>query len=141
MDKQQLKEREAKITELAVAFCNEHLDEECAELSTKMIQKLGRKRSCPLQSGRLEIWAAAAVYTVYSINFIFSKDSRLSLSSSDIFKYFDVSGSTIAPKSRTIKDLLKISDVFDKDFSLKEIAEHNPFNHLVMRNGFFFFDD
>lgn len=141
MDKQQLKEREAKITEFAVAFCNEHLDEECAELCTKMIQKLGRKRSCPLQSGRLEIWAAAAVYTVCSINFIFSKDSRLSLSSSDIFTYFDVSGSTIAQKSRTIKDLLKISNVFDKDFSLKEIAEHNPFNHLVMRNGFFFIDD
>jgi len=32
MDKQQLKEREAKVIELAVAFCNEHLDEECAEL-------------------------------------------------------------------------------------------------------------
>ena len=32
MDKQQLKEREAKVIELAVTFCNEHLDEECAEL-------------------------------------------------------------------------------------------------------------
>ena len=32
MDKQQLKEREAKVIELAIAFCNEHLDEECAEL-------------------------------------------------------------------------------------------------------------
>ena len=31
MDKQQLKEREARVIELAVAFCNEHLDEECAD--------------------------------------------------------------------------------------------------------------
>lgn len=32
MDKQQLKEREARVIELATAFCKEHLDEECAEL-------------------------------------------------------------------------------------------------------------
>ncbi|MBQ8096075.1 MAG: hypothetical protein IJ243_03190 [Prevotella sp.] len=141
MDKQQLKEREAKVIELAVAFCNEHLDEECAELCTKLVQKLGRKRSCPLQSGRVEIWAAASVYTICSINFMFSKSSRMNTSSYEIADYFGASGSTIAQKSRVIKDLLKISNVFDPNFSLKEIADNNPFNHLVMRNGFFFFDD
>ena len=140
MDKQQLKEREAKIIELAVAFCNEHLDDECAELCTKLVQKLGRKRTCPLQSGRLEIWAAAAVYTICSINFMFSKSSRLNTSSAEISDYFGASNSTIAQKSRVIKDLLKISNVFDPNFSLKEIAERNPFNHLVMRDGFIFFD-
>lgn len=140
MDKQQLKEREAKIIELAVAFCNEHLDEECADLCTKLVQKLGRKRTFPLQSGRLEIWAAAAVYTICSINFMFSKSSRLSTSSAEISDYFGASNSTIAQKSRVIKDLLKISNVFDPNFSLQEIAERNPFNHLVMRDGFIFFD-
>lgn len=92
MDKQQLKEREARVIELEVAFCNEHLDKECAELCTKMIQKLGRKRSNPLQSGRVEIWAAASVYTICNINFMFSKSSRLSTSSSDIAEYFGVTG-------------------------------------------------
>lgn len=48
--------------------------------------------------------------------------------------------STTAQKSRTIKDLLKISQVFDPNFSLKEIATNNPFNRLRMSNGFFFFD-
>lgn len=140
MDKQELKDREAKVIELAVAFCNERLDEECTVLCTKLIQKLGRKRSNPLQSGRLDIWAAAAVYTICSINFIFSKDSRLSLSSSDICEYFGTSSSTTTQKSKTIKDLLKISQVFDPNFSLKEIADNNPFNRLRMSNGFIFFD-
>ena len=140
MDKQQLKEREAKAIELAVAFCNEHLDDECAGLCTKLIQKLGRKRSCPLQSGRIEIWAAASVYTICSINFMFSKSSRLNTSSFEIANYFGASGSTIGQKSKTIKDLLKISNIFDPDFTLKEIADNNPLNHLVMRNGLFFFD-
>lgn len=136
MDKKELKERETKVIELAVNFCNEKLDEECATLCTKLIQKLGRKRTNPLQSGRLEIWAAAAVYTICSINFIFSKDSRLSLTSNDICEYFGTSNSTTAQKSRTIKDLLKISQVFDPNFSLKEIAANNPLNRLRMSNGF-----
>ena len=141
MDKEQLKEREARVKELAVAFCKERLNEECATLCTQLIQKLGRKRSNPLQSGRLEIWAAAAVYTICSINFMFSKDSRFSLSSSDICDYFGTSNSTTAQKSRAIKELLKISPVFDPDFSLKEIQEHNPLNSLrTSSDGFFFFD-
>lgn len=141
MDKEELKAREAKAIELAVAFCNEYLDGECAELCTKLIQKLGRKRSCPLQSGRIEIWAAASVYTICSINFMFSKSSRLNTSSSEIAEHFGASGSTIAQKSRTIKDLLKIRNFYDTNFSLREIAENNPFNKIVMRNGFYFFDD
>ncbi|MGM9868942.1 MAG: DUF6398 domain-containing protein [Sodaliphilus sp.] len=140
MDKQQLKERETRVIELAVAFCRECLDEECAELCSKLVKKLGRKRSYPLQSGRLEIWAAASVYAICSINFMFDKSSRLNTSSFEIADYFGTSGSTIAQKSRVIKDLLKISDAFDPDFSLKEVAEQNPFNRLVMRNGFIFFE-
>ncbi len=140
MDKQQLKEREAKVIELAVAFCNAHLDEECAELCIKLVQKLGRKRSFPLQSGRIEIWAAASVYTICSINFMFSKSSRLCTSSSAIAGYFGTSASTLTQKSRTIRDLLNISDVFDPDFSLKEIVDNNPFNRLVMKNGLIFFE-
>lgn len=135
MDKQQLKEREARVIELAIAFCKEHFDEECAELCTKLVQKLGRKRSCPLQSGRVEIWAAASVYTICSINFMFSKSSRLNTSSAEIAEHFGSSSSTIAQKSRIIKDLLKISNVFDPDFSLKEIADNNPLNHLVIKNN------
>ena len=140
MDKQQLKEREERIIELAVAFCNEHLDEECATLCTKLVQKLGRKRNKPLQSGRLEIWAAAAVYTICSINFMFSKSSKLNTTSYEISDYFGTSGSTVSQKSKAIKDMLKISNFFDKEFSLKEVAERNPFNMLSMMDGFFFFD-
>ena len=79
-------------------------------------------------------------YTICSINFMFSKSSRLSTSSSKIAEYFGASSSTISQKSRLIKDLLKIRNVFDPNFSLEEVAENNPFNHLVMRNGIILFD-
>lgn len=138
MDKQQLKEREAKVIELAVAFCNERLDEECAELCTKLVQKLGRKRSCPLQSGRLEIWAAAAVYTICSVNFMLTKDSRLNTSSSEIAEYFGASASTLTQKSKLIRDLLGIN-FFDPEFSTEEVVAQNPFSRLRLDNGFFTF--
>lgn len=125
MEKQLLKEREEKIIELAVAFCDEHLDEECAELCTKLVQKLGRKRPCPLQSGKVEIWAAGAVYTICSINLLFSKKYRVKVSSTDICNYFGASASTISQKMRNIKDLLNINPVFDTEFKLKEVHQSN----------------
>ena len=137
MDKQQLKEREAKIIELAVAFCNEHLDEECAELCTKLIQKLGRKRVCPFQSGKVETWAAGVVYTICSINLLFSKKYRVKVSTTEISDYFSASASTISQKMRDIKGFLKIDPVFDTEFKLKEVLQRNPPDRLRMMASLF----
>lgn len=141
MEKKQLKERENEILALALAFCNEHLDEECTELCTKLVQKLGRKRSCPLQSGKVEIWAAAVVYTICSVNSMFSKGSRFFTSSSEICNFFGVKSTTVSQKSRMIKDLLDISNVFDPEFSLKEMAAHNPINRLFTQGRYYFVED
>ena len=132
MEKQLLKEREAKVIEFAAAFCNEHLNEECAGLCTKLIQELGRKRSCPLQSGKEENWAAGAVYTICSINLLFSKKYQVKVSPTDISDYFGASVSTISQKMRDIKGLLKIDPVFDTKYKLKEVLQHNPPDRLRM---------
>lgn len=130
MEKQLQKEREAKILELAAAFCSEHLDEECAELCTKLVGRLGRECSCPLQSGKVEVWAAGAVYTICSINLLFSKKYRVKVSTTDICDYFGASASTISQKMRDIKDLLKIDPVFDTEFKQKEVLQRNPPNRF-----------
>lgn len=141
MDKQQLQEREQKMIELAESFCKEHLNGECAALCTKLIHKLGSKSPCPFQSGRLEMWAAASVYTICSINLMFDRRKPLSLSPSDISDYFGVSRSTITQKMRMIKELLKIDPVFDTEFILEEnVKQPNLFNRLMKKCGFSFFD-
>lgn len=58
---------------MVTEFCNNKINAEYASLCEKMIRKLGRKRSNPLERGRLEIWAAAVIYTVATINFLFDK--------------------------------------------------------------------
>ena len=128
MNKQQLQERENNIIQLVASFCNEHLDEECAMLCTQLVQKLGCQYPCLFESGRLEIWAAASVYTICSINLLFDRRKPLSLSSSDICDYYGVSHSTITQKMRMIKEQLKIDPVFDTEFILKEEANRRPFN-------------
>lgn len=42
-------------------------------LCEQMVRKLGRKRICSLEHGQLKIWAAAVVYTVATMNFLFDK--------------------------------------------------------------------
>lgn len=128
MNKQQLQERENNIIQIVATFCNEHLDEECAMLCTQLVQKLGRQHPCLFESGRLEIWAAASVYTICSINLLFDRRKPLSLSSSDICDFYGISHSTITRKMREIKEQLKIDPVFDTEFILKEEANRRPFN-------------
>lgn len=57
MEKEELKAREKKIAEMAIKYCKEYIDEEYALLCEKMVQKLGRKRTKPLERGRLDACA------------------------------------------------------------------------------------
>ena len=141
MDLQQLKEREEKVIELAVSFCNEHLDEKCAALCTKLVQKLGDLRNQPLQTGRLEIWAAAAVYTICSVNLMLSNSANGGTTSDEICAFFGTSNSTVARKSRQIRDILKISRFHGGEFSLKNTAQSDSPNVLKLMKKFFFFLD
>lgn len=131
-EKEKLKMREDEIAAMAVKFCKERLDEDYEQLCEKMVRKLGRKRTKPLATGRLEIWAAAVVYTIGSMNFLFDKSFEPYVASSEINEYFGTSSSTVAQKARTIRDMLKLSQYWDKDFSTQHMQENNPFSRLMM---------
>ena len=73
-----------KLIEMTAGFCDAHLDEEYKLLCEKLIRKMGRKRNVPFLSGRIEIWAAAIVYAVGSINFLFDKSFGPYVSAQDI---------------------------------------------------------
>ena len=116
----------------------EHIDEEYAALCEKMVRKLGRKRTNPLERGRLEIWAAAVIHTVGSINFLYDRSFKPYIPLSEIYEYFGTSSSTVGQKSRQIKDMLKLRPYWDKDFSTKHMQEDNPFSDFGLINGFIF---
>lgn len=132
MDKAEIKERENEIVRMAVKFCNEKINAEYASLCEKMVRKLGRKRTNPLERGRLEIWAAAVVYTIATMNFLFDKSFEPYLSSSEIFNYFGTSSTTISQKAGQIRTMLKLKRYWDPDFTTAQIAADNPFNTFFL---------
>ena len=67
----QLRPRVEAILEVISEVCLEHLDEEYAVLSARLIGRLARKRPSPLRRGQPRIWAAGAIYTVAVNNFLF----------------------------------------------------------------------
>lgn len=132
-DKEKKLQKEQELFNLVSAFCREKLNEEYNLLCSKMIKKLGRKRTVPFMTGRLEIWAASIVYTIGVLNFLFDKSFEPYISSNEIHEYFDTKSSTVSAKSKLLRDMLKLSR-FDDEFSTRHIIDINPFNQFVLVN-------
>jgi hypothetical protein len=124
-----------QLIQMTGAFCRAHADEEYAALCRKLIKKMARKRSVPFLSGRTEIWAAAIVYALGSINFLFDKSFPPHASPDAICEYFQVSKSTVSQKARLIRTLFKLG-YFDPEFSTARMLAHNPLARLTMVDGF-----
>ena len=134
MTKKNIKEKEKKLIELTNAFCTEKLNNDYSSLCDKMIKKLGRKHNVPYETGRIEIWAAAIIYALGSINFLFDKSFEPCASTTDICNYFGVKKTTVSGKSKTIRDLLNLA-YYDSNFSTSKMQNDSPFNNLVMLDG------
>ncbi len=134
MDKQEIKKLEEQLIELTNSFCDNNLDNEYKSLCVKLIKKLGRKRDVPFQRGKIEIWAAAVIQALGSINFLFDKSFIPYVTSAQISEYFGTKNSTVSNKAREIKEMLNLWH-FNHEFSTQKMIKDNPFNNLVMVDG------
>jgi len=134
VDKQNLQDRQQKILELVREFCEKKLNKEYFELSERLVQKLGRKKNPPHAKGQPQVWAAAIIHALGTINFLFDKSFEPYVSTDDINTFFETSKSTTGNKSKQIRDLLKL-DRWDNEFSTKKMQDSNPYANLVMVDG------
>ena len=132
-DKATVQEYTEKLIQMTNGFCDRYLDEEYKALCEKLIRKMSRKRVVPFLSGKIEIWAAAVVYALGGINFLFDKSSTPHATPDDICNYFGTSKSTTGQKAKTIRDMFKLF-YFDSEFSTKEILDKSPFSNVFL-NG------
>jgi len=123
-----------EITALTDSVCRQHLDEEYAQLARKMTAALARKRPSPLERGRRDVWAAAVVYALASINFLFDKSQVPYMSAEDLAALFAVSQKTAANKARTVRDVLNAGQA-DPNWWRPSNMENNPFAWWVSVNG------
>lgn len=134
MTKAQIKQKEEQLLELTGAFCAQKLNDEYFQLCEKLIKKMGRKREGPFKRGKAEIWAAAVVYAIGSINFLFDKSFEPYLTADQISEYFGTKNSTVSNKARQIKKMFDMWH-FDPEFSTQRMTESNPLNDIVAVDG------
>ena len=123
------------IFKLIEPFCAEHLDAEYGELVQKLVAKLARKRPSPLARGDLRIWAAAAIYTVGSVNVLFDRTQRPHLTGDDLSALTGVPKSTLANKAKLIRDVLRIGQL-EPELCRRELLASNPTAWMISINGF-----
>jgi Domain of unknown function (DUF6398) len=134
MDKQKIQERQKEILGYIRTFCLEKLDEEYLELAEKLVAKIGRKRNIPFVTGQAEVWAAAIIHALGTINFLFDKASDPYVPVNEINDFFKTNKSTTGNKSKQVRNLLKL-ERWDDEFSTKRMRNSNPFENLVMVDG------
>lgn len=95
---------------------------------------MARKRDTLFVTGRIEIWAAAVIHALGTVNFLFDKASQPYVSVTDICQFFGTKQSTTAQKSKKIRDMFNMT-YFDGNFSTGTVDQSNPFNNLTMIDG------
>jgi hypothetical protein len=134
-DKQRVQSIQRQLTEMTAAVCRQHADAEYARLCEKLIEKMARKRTVPFLSGRPQIWAAAIIYAIGSINFLFDKSFKPYATPDTLCDYFQLSKRTVAQKAKLIRDMFKLEH-FDPEFSTQHMAQNNPFARMAVVDGF-----
>jgi hypothetical protein len=132
--KQLIQEKKQALIALTDAFSAQYLDAEYRDMCEHLILKLSRKRTVPFLSGRLEIWAAAMIHALGTVNFLFDRSFDPYVSPADIAKHFGAAMSTVQNKSKQIRDMFRMNQ-FDCEFIVPTMAARNPFNNMVLVNG------
>jgi hypothetical protein len=96
-------ERLKGIKQLVQAFCDRHLNEELAGYALNLCQSLGRKRTLVITRGKKEIWAAAIVYVIARLNFLFDRENEYFLTADTICEFFGTKKTTTGNKATQIE--------------------------------------
>lgn len=107
-DKDKRKQRVAEVADLLEEFCAANLSDEIAVFVQELWQRIGRKRTYHITGGKPEIWAAAVVYVIARLNFLFDKTNEEYLSPDDICGFFSTKKRTIAARASEIEKACRI---------------------------------
>jgi len=131
-----MQEKFGAILRLTDAFCTAHLDEDYRQLIVEVVAALSRKRPSPLARGKENIWAAAIVHAVGTVNFLFDASQTPHCRAPQIYAFFGTAASTSQNKSKEVRELLGISHASFK-WLLPSRLNNNPLIWMVQVNGFF----
>jgi hypothetical protein len=123
------------LAEVIDRFCQQHLNEEYAQVCRRLAAALCRKRPSPVTRGRLQSWACGIVYTIGSINFLFDRSQTPHLSARDLCALFGVSLSTGSARATEIRKMFRMG-FYDPEWCLPSKLDDNPLTWMISVNGF-----
>lgn len=103
-------------------------------LCRRLAATIARKRPSPLARGKPEVWAAAIVYAMAQVNFLFDRSHTPHTTPGELCAFFGVKQTTASNKAKQIRDLLKMH-FLDVEWSRPSTIEQNPTAWMVMLNG------
>ncbi len=122
------------ITDWTDNFCDAYLNQEYKEMCRRMTAELCNENPSPLTRGRTTTWAAAIVYTIGRINFLFDKDQVPHIPAKELCRLMETSTTTAATKSSRIMELLDIMQ-FEPEWTLPSLLDDNPLVWLISVDG------
>ena len=96
-------ERVEAIKTMLEDFGSQELNPLYVNFTVELLHKISRMRKLNIQRGHMEIWAAAIIYVIARLNFLFDPASDISLSADTICDYFDTVKSTVGNKASLIQ--------------------------------------
>ena len=128
-------DRVAAIEAMLTDFGREALNSMYTGFAIKLLNKIARMRKLNIQRGHMEIWAAAIVYVIARLNFLFDPESDMLLSADTICDYFNTVKSTVGNKASLIQ---KTCNLYygAEDFSRQDIID--TFTYVETPEGFVF---
>ena len=130
----EMQEKFDAIVALTDEVCNEHLDEEYAQLARQATAALCRKRPSPLERGRVNSWACGIVYALGFVNFLFDKTQHPHMSAAELCAAFGVAKGTGSAKSKAVRDALNMSQM-DPDWFRPSHMDDNIMAWMIMVDG------
>lgn len=114
--------------------CTEHLNNEYYDMSLKLLDQFLFQYPDRLERGQAKSWAAAIVYTIGRVNFLFDPSQIPHISAGDLCQKFGVSQGTASTKSTELFDTFDLMQ-FDPEWTLPSRIEDNPFVWMVTIDG------
>ena len=114
--------------------CAKLLDAEYASLARQVVAKLARKRPSPLLGSRRVTWAAAVVYALGQVNFLFDSSRELHRTADELSAAFGVAKTTMGSKAKQVRDMLKMS-YFKPEFLRADVIAENPMVWFIEVDG------
>lgn len=128
-EKEKKQERAKEIGNLIHEFSNQYLNDELHGYAIKLLEKLTRKKTYSITSGKIEIWASAIIYVIARLNFLFDSQRPNYITADTICDFFGTKKSTVGTKATDIEKACKIR-MGEEGFCNPEISDSLTFVQL-----------